>query len=153
MGPKTPLIDPSPLTIDEIRIIMKYEQVFSQISWFLKTTLLSPEWEWYLHFKPVQISIYSRLSLSRNRRDSLKHFEISVLRHIRFAELRKIPMEQTNFTNKHVIWLFQLEIYVENIVEQGRNCSWGAISPLIYNILLPDARFLCENKDQIYSSR
>ena len=32
---------------------------------------------------------YSRLSLSRSPRDSLKYFEISVLRHIRFAELRK----------------------------------------------------------------
>ena len=48
---------------------------------------------------------YSRLSLSRSRRDPLKHFEISVLRHIRCAELRKIPNEQPNFTNEHVIWL------------------------------------------------
>ena len=32
---------------------------------------------------------YSRLSLSRIPRDSLKYFEISVVRHIRFAELRK----------------------------------------------------------------
>ena len=37
--------------------------------------------------------IYSRLSLSRNPRDSTKHFEISVLRHIRFAELRKQLIE------------------------------------------------------------
>ena len=47
--------------------------------------------------------IYSQLSLSRSRRDPLKHFEISVVRHIRFAELRKIPIEQPNFTNEHVI--------------------------------------------------
>ena len=33
--------------------------------------------------------IYSRLSLSRTPRDSLNYFEISVVRHIRFAELRK----------------------------------------------------------------
>ena len=46
---------------------------------------------------------YSRLSLSRSRLDPLKHFEISVLRHIRCAELRKIPNEQPNFTNEHVI--------------------------------------------------
>ena len=46
---------------------------------------------------------YSRLSLSRSRGDPLKHFEISVLRHIRFAELRKIPIEQQNFSNEHVI--------------------------------------------------
>ena len=32
---------------------------------------------------------YSRLSLSRSPRDSLKYFEISVPRHIRFAELKK----------------------------------------------------------------
>ena len=46
---------------------------------------------------------YSRLSLSRSQRDPLKHFEISVLRHIRCAELRKIPTEQPNFTNELVI--------------------------------------------------
>ena len=46
---------------------------------------------------------YSRLSLSRSRRDPLKHFEISILRHIKCAELRKIPNEQPNFTDEHVI--------------------------------------------------
>ena len=46
---------------------------------------------------------YSRLSLSRSRRDPLKDFEITVLRHIRFAELRKIPIKQANYTNEHVI--------------------------------------------------
>ena len=46
---------------------------------------------------------YSRLSLSRSRRDPLNHFEIFILRHIRFSELRKIPIEQPNFTNEHVI--------------------------------------------------
>ena len=35
------------------------------------------------------VLVYSRLSLSRIPRDSLKYFEISVVRHIRFAELRK----------------------------------------------------------------
>ena len=33
--------------------------------------------------------LYSRLSLSRIPRDSLKYFEISIVRHIRFAELRQ----------------------------------------------------------------
>ena len=46
---------------------------------------------------------YSRLSLSRNRRDHHKHFEISVLRHIRFEILRKKQIEQPNFTNDYVI--------------------------------------------------
>ena len=36
---------------------------------------------------------------------------------------------------------------------KGRNCSLGAISPLIHNILLPDVRFLCLNKDQIFFLR
>ena len=46
---------------------------------------------------------YSRLSLSQNRRDPLKHFEISVLRYIRFVVLRKKQFEQPNFTNDCVI--------------------------------------------------
>ena len=44
---------------------------------------------------------YSRHSLSRSRRDPLKDFGISVLRHIRFAEL-KIPMKQPHLTKEHV---------------------------------------------------
>ena len=49
---------------------------------------------------------YSRLSLSRNRRDPQKQFEISELRHIRFVVLRKKQFEQPIFTNDYVIWLF-----------------------------------------------
>ena len=45
-------------------------------------------------------------TVSRSQRDPLKHFEIAVLWHIIFAELRKIPIVQPNFTNEHVIWLF-----------------------------------------------
>ena len=41
-------------------------------------------------------TIYSRLSLSRIPRDSMKYFEISVPRHIRFAESRK------NNSNNHI---------------------------------------------------
>ena len=81
------------------------------------------------------IAKYSRLSLSRNRRDSQQHFEISVLRHIGFVVLRKKQFEQPNSTNDYVIGLLKLELYVENIVEKGRNCSPGAISPLFRNIL------------------
>ena len=46
---------------------------------------------------------YSRLSLSRNRRDPLKNFEISVLRHISCVVLRKKQFEQPKFTNDYVI--------------------------------------------------
>ena len=42
------------------------------------------------------VSLYSRLSLSRIPRDSIKYCEISVPRHIRVAELRK------NYSNNHI---------------------------------------------------
>ena len=48
-------------------------------------------------------TLYSRLSLSRNRRNPQKQFEISVLRHIRFVVLRKKQFEQPIFTNDYVI--------------------------------------------------
>ena len=61
-----------------------------------KTYHLSENLEWndawwleVLSCPQVGLIIYSRLSLSRIPRDSLKYFEISVVRHIRFAELRK----------------------------------------------------------------
>ena len=46
---------------------------------------------------------YNRLSLSRNRKDPQKQFEISVLRHIRFVVLRIKQFEQPIFTNDYVI--------------------------------------------------
>ena len=73
--------------------------------------------------------------------DPLKHLEISVVRHIRFSEFRKIQIAQPNFTNDYIIRPLYLEIYIENNVEKGRNCSRLAISPLIDNILLLDVRF------------
>ena len=42
---------------------------------------------------------YSRLSLSRSPRDSLKYFEISVPRHNRFAELRHKPNNRISQMN------------------------------------------------------
>ena len=66
---------------------------------------------------------YSRLSLSRSRRDPLKHFEISVLRHIRVAELRTIPIEQPSFTNEQVFDSFSLK-YMLKILWNG-----GEIAP------------------------
>ena len=60
------------------------------------------EWEIYADTCKSK-SKYSGLSLSRNRRDPQKHFEISLLPHIRFAVLRKKQFEQPNFTNDYVI--------------------------------------------------
>ena len=89
----------------------------------------------------------SQLSLSRIQ-SSLKYLKISVPRHIRFAKLRK------NKSNNHISCNLTLEVrYIENIVEERRNCSLGAISPLFHNILLPVVRFSCLNRDQIFTSR
>ena len=66
---------------------------------------------------------YYQFSLPRSRRDPLKHFETSELRHIRFAELRKMQIEQPNFTNKYVICLLKLKTFTENIVDKGSNFS------------------------------
>ena len=70
----------------------------------------------HCHNRPMKaptltISNYSRLSLSRSRRDPLKHFKISVLRDIRCAELRKIPNEQPNFHK----WTCNLTSLIRNI--------------------------------------
>ena len=46
----------------------------------------------------VTIEVQSTLIISKSKGPS-ETLEISVLRHIRFAELRKIPIEQPNFTN------------------------------------------------------
>ena len=80
---------------------------------------------------------YSRLSLSRSQRDYLKHFEISVPRNIRVAEIRKTIHRTTAF-NK----------WICNLTPEGRDILkilWkrGAISPLFHNILLPVLRFPC----------
>ena len=94
----------------------------------------------------------SRLSLSRIPRDSLKYFETSVPRHIRFAEFRK-KMNRTAIFNKCICNLTLEVRYIENIVEKRRNCSLGAISPIFHNIfyLLLEFRFL--GSDQIFTSR
>ena len=62
------------------------------------------------------ISIYSRLSLSWSQRDPLKNFEISALRHIRFAELRQIPIK---LSNEHVIWLLYQKYMLKILWKRG----------------------------------
>ena len=96
---------------------------------------------------------YSRLSLSQSPRDSLKYFEISLPRDIRFADLRKT----INWTNTFHKWICKLTPEVGDIleifVEMRRNCSLGVISPLFHIILLAVVRFPCLNRDQIFTSR
>ena len=70
-------------------------------------------------FKLILFVYYSRLSLSRIPRDPLKYFEISLLRHIRFAELRKIRLTNTCVCN----WTLEVRDILKNIVGKRRNCS------------------------------
>ena len=51
---------------------------------------------------------YGRPSLSRIPRDSLKYFEISVLRHIRFTELRKKLIRLTTFNKYMCNWTLEV---------------------------------------------
>ena len=58
---------------------------------------------------------YSQLSLSRSQRDSLEHFEISLIRHIRSGKLWKRQVEQPNFRKKYILfhslsWKYILKI-------------------------------------------
>ena len=77
--------------------------------------------------------IYIRLSLSRIPRDSIKYFEISVPRHIRFAELRKKIIRTTTF-NKYICnWTLEVRDIWKILWKRGE------ISPLfqiIFYLLL-----------------
>ena len=86
--------------------------------------------------------MYSQLSLSQIPRDSQKHFEISVPRNIRIADVRKTINRTTTF-NKCICNLTPEVRDIENIAEKRRNCSLGAISPLFHNILLSVLRVPC----------
>ena len=79
---------------------------------------------------------YSRLSLSRIPRVYLKHFEMSVPRHIRVAELSK-TINRTTIFNK---WISNLPPDVTDILK----ILWKrAISPLFNNTLISVVRFPC----------
>ena len=86
--------------------------------------------------------IQSTRVISKSKRPS------EILRDIRTSTYQMCRTEEnTNWTTKFLNWTCNLSPFVRNIcwniVENVRNCSWGAISLLIHNILLPDVRFLC----------
>ena len=62
---------------------------------------------------------YSRLSLSRIPRDSLKYFEISVVRHIRFAELRKKLILLTTFNKYMCNWTLEVRDILKILWKRG----------------------------------
>ena len=62
---------------------------------------------------------YSRLSLSRIPRDSLKYFEISVLRHIRFAELGEKLIRLTTFNKYMCNWTLKVRNILKILWKRG----------------------------------
>ena len=86
------------------------------LQWYLDVTghsKLTLRMLFHWNIMPWYTTLYSRLSLPRSPRDSLKNFEVSVLWHIWFAELRKKnkKIEQSHSTNEYVFWLLKFEIY------------------------------------------
>ena len=77
---------------------------------------------------------YSRLSLSRIPRYSLEHFEISVLRNIRVAEVRKTINRTTTF-NK---WICNLTPEVRGILKILWNRGELLLFPIIFCYLFLD---------------
>ena len=70
------------------------------------------------------------------------------LRDIRTSTYQTCSIEEkATWTTKIYKWLCNLtpliRNIIENIVDKGKNCSPGAISPLFHSILSPDFRFLC----------
>ena len=63
--------------------------------------------------------LYSRLSLSRTPRDSFKYFEISVPRHIRFAELRKKLIRLTTFNKYMCNWTLEVRDILKILWKRG----------------------------------
>ena len=62
-------------------------------------------------YYPKYMCMYSRLSLSRIPRDSLKHSRHPYLEISELQKWGKQEIEQPNLTNEYVIWLLKLETY------------------------------------------
>ena len=82
------------------------------------------EYKFWIICKPQIQSTVIILKL-KGPSETLRHIILRhiVLRHTRFSELKKIQIAQPNFTNEYVIRLLLLEIYIEKMVGNGRNCS------------------------------
>ena len=94
----------------------------------------------------------SRLSLSRIPRDSLKYFEISVPRHFRFAELRKIIIRTATF-NKYICnWTLKVRDISKILWKRGERSNVSSFQQYFFYYLLLDfhvqagARFSLRDK-------
>ena len=79
------------------------------------------------------------ISKSKGPSDSLRDICTSTYQ---ICRTEKNTNQTTKFC-KQVCNLTPLVRNIEKIVEKGRNCSSGAISPFNNNILKPDVRLLC----------
>ena len=117
----------------------------------IPTTILYFYYFLYIDINLVYKCKYIRLSLSRIPRDSLKHFEISVPRHIRFSELRKL-FEQPHLTNLYVIGLLTLQTYRKYCGKEEKLLLRSNFSSFPQYFLLV-VRFSCLGRDKIFTSR
>ena len=96
---------------------------------------------------------YSRLSLSRNRRDSMKYFEISLPRHIRFADLRKKIIRTTTFNKYICSWTLGVRDILKILWKRGEIAHEEQFLFFFTIFFLPVVRFSCLGRDQIFTSR
>ena len=91
-----------------------FHEMSNPVLWENKKTLpISPESGKGL------LRTYSRLSLSRIPRYSLKYFDISVPRHIRFAELRKKIIRTTTFNKYSCNWTVEFRDILKILWKRG----------------------------------
>ena len=92
---------------------------------------------------------YSRLSLFRSPRESLKYFEILVPRHIRLAELRK-----KNKSNNHISQMnMQCDTWNKRYCGKEEKILHRCNFSSFPQYLLPIFLFSCLNRDQIFTFR
>ena len=93
----------------------------------------------------LQIKTYAVDSRYLEFQGTIKYFEISVLRHIRFAELGK-KIEKPHLTYIYVNEILKLEIYWKYC---GKRSNFSSFP----QYFLPVIRCLCLGRDQIFTSR
>ena len=86
------------------------------------------------HQQFIDVGLYSRLSLSRIPRDSLKYFEISVLRHIRFAELGEKLIRLTTFNKYTCNWTLEVRDLLKIVWKRGE--QFLLFSTIFFYLLL-----------------
>ena len=100
---------------NEINLFNNHILIVASVT-FAPAGAMTPSAEFLLYVGPT---IYSRLSLSRIPRDSLKYFEISVPRHIRFEELRKKIIRTTEFNKFICNWTLEVRDIVKILWKRG----------------------------------